>query len=70
VRLGAAFVQVVSAADDTAHLVAYRRYEAGLVSGAGRYPAMCGRTVLAASMVVAPGRRCPLCQASLDESES
>jgi hypothetical protein len=65
VLLGAAFVQVTSAGDDTAHLVAFRLYEEGLMSGEGRYVAMCGRSVLAASMATAPGRRCPLCRASL-----
>jgi hypothetical protein len=65
VLLGEAFVQVTSAGDDMAHLVAFRLYEEGLMSGEGRYAAVCGRTVLAASMATAPGRRCPLCRASL-----
>jgi hypothetical protein len=68
--LGAAFVQVMSAEDDTTHLVAYRLYEAGLTSGTGRYAAMCGKSVLAASMATAPGRGCPLCRASRHGSES
>lgn len=67
---GAAFVEVTSAHDSRAHLVATRRFEAGLLSGAGRYPATCGGTVLAASMAAAPGRRCPLCRASLDGPRS
>jgi hypothetical protein len=66
VRLGAAFIQVMSAEDGMAHLVAFRLYEAGLMSGEGRFGAVCGKTVLAASMAAAPGRRCPLCRASLD----
>lgn len=69
VALAAAFVQVMGAEDDTAHLVAFRLYEEGLMSGEGRYAAVCGRTVLAASMAAAPGRRCPLCRASLHTSE-
>ncbi|MCO1659438.1 hypothetical protein [Pseudonocardia humida] len=68
--LGAAFVQVTGAEDGAAHLVAFRLYEAGLMSGAGRYAAMCGKAVLAASMATAPVRRCPLCRASLSEPES
>lgn len=66
VRLATAFVQVTSGEDDTTHLVPFRLYEEGLMSGAGRYIAVCGRTVLAASMAAAPGRRCPLCRASID----
>jgi hypothetical protein len=65
VLLGKAFVQVTSAGDDMAHLVAFRLYEEGLMSGEGRFAAMCGRTVLAASMATAPARRCPLCRVSL-----
>ena len=64
--VGAAFVQVMCAEDDRAHLVAFRLYEEGVLSGRGRYAAICGRTVLAAAMATAPGRRCPLCRASFD----
>ncbi|WP_214403758.1 hypothetical protein [Pseudonocardia lacus] len=64
VRSGASFVRVTSP-DGTSHLVAFRLYEAGLMSGDGRYAAACGRTVLAASMAAAPGRPCPLCRASV-----
>ena len=63
--IGAAFVRVTSAEDTTSHLVAHRLYEEGLVSGEGRYAAMCGKSVLAASMATAPGRQCPLCRAFL-----
>jgi hypothetical protein len=65
-RPGAAFVQVTSAEDDLSHLVAFRLYEHGLTSGDGRYPAVCGKNVLAAAMSTAPGHRCPLCRASMD----
>jgi hypothetical protein len=67
---GAGFVHVTSAEDGTAHVVAFRLYEEGLMSGVGRYAALCGKTVLTASMTTAPARRCPLCRASLDESGS
>ncbi|WP_214405560.1 hypothetical protein [Pseudonocardia lacus] len=70
VLLAAAFVQVTSAGDDMAHLVAFRLYEEGLMSGEGRYTAMCGKAVLAAAMATAPGRRCPLYWAFLDEPGS
>jgi hypothetical protein len=62
---GTAFVQVTSAEDGATHLVAFRLHEAGLMPGEGRYSAVCGRSVPAAAMVVAPARRCPLCRASL-----
>ncbi|MDT7594942.1 MAG: hypothetical protein QOJ06_488 [Pseudonocardiales bacterium] len=34
----------------------------GLSMGAGRYAALCGNTVCAASLMCPPGRRCPACQ--------
>jgi hypothetical protein len=68
--LGTAFVQVTSAQDNTAHLVAFRLYEAGLMTGEGRFAAVCGKAVLAASMATASGRRCPLCRASLTPTAS
>jgi len=68
--LAAAFVQVTSAQDGSAHLVALRLYEEGVLSGEGRYTALCGGAVLAAAMATAPGRRCPLCRASLDGSQT
>ncbi len=34
----------------------------GLSMGAGRYAAVCGSTVCAASLMCPPGRRCPSCQ--------
>ncbi len=58
-RTGTAFVQVTSVEDGATHLVAFRLYEAGLMAGRGRYAAVCGRSVPAAAMVVAPARRCP-----------
>jgi uncharacterized sodium:solute symporter family permease YidK len=62
----ATFVQVMSAEDGLSHLIAFRLYEDGLTSGDGRYPAVCGKNVLAAAMSTAPGHRCPLCRASLN----
>jgi hypothetical protein len=59
------YVEVTSAEDRVSHRVAYPVYEAGLLSGEGRYTAMCGRTVLAASMVCVPGRQCALCRAAV-----
>jgi hypothetical protein len=57
------FVQVIGAEDGLTHLVAFRLYEEALTAGAGRYPAACGRNVLAGSLSEAPGRECPLCRA-------
>ena len=57
--------QVMSAEDDTPHLVSFPLYESGLLSNESRYVASCGRTVLAAAMGTAPGRPCPLCRAAL-----
>lgn len=59
------FVQVMGAEDGLAHLVTFRLYEEALTAGAGRYPAACGKSVLAAAMSAAPGRRCPLCRAAV-----
>jgi hypothetical protein len=66
VRTGAAFVHVISAEDGAAHLVAFRLFEEGLMSGDGRFAATCGKTVLAASMTTARTRPCLLCHASPD----
>lgn len=38
---------------------------AGLLSGEGRFLAVCGRTVLAASLAGSPGRRCARCRAAV-----
>ncbi len=59
------FVHLTSAADSTSHLVDLRLYEAGLVEGAGRFTAVCGRIVPAASLAAAPGPVCPLCRAAV-----
>jgi hypothetical protein len=56
-------VEVTDAADGLSHRVPQRLYEEGLARGAGRFPATCGRTVLAASLTSRPGRGCPLCWA-------
>lgn len=66
VWVGATFVQVMSAEDGVSHLIAFRLYEEGLMQGEGRYVASCGKAVLAASMVTAPGRQCPLCRAAMN----
>lgn len=66
-RVAAAFVHLTSA-EGVTHLVALRLYEDSLVRGAGRYPAACGRTVLAASMTVEPVSGCALCRSAVDAS--
>jgi len=64
--VGAAFVQVMSAEDNSTHLISFPLYEAGLVVGEGKYVASCGKTVLAAAMATAPGRQCPSCRAAMN----
>ena len=61
--IGAACVHLTSAEGAT-HLIALRLYEESLVSGGGRYAAICGRTILAASMTAEPGDVCSLCRAT------
>jgi hypothetical protein len=37
----------------------------GISAGTGRYTALCGATVHAASMICPPGRRCAACEAAV-----
>ena len=62
--IGATFVHVMGAEDGATHLVPFPLYEEGLMAGRGRYAALCGKAVLAASMTAAPDRPCSLCRAS------
>jgi hypothetical protein len=63
VWVGTTFVHLIGA-DGVTHLVALRLYEESLVSGGGRYAAICGRTILAAAMTAGPGDECALCRAA------
>jgi hypothetical protein len=46
-------------------MITFRLYEEGLTAAAGRYGAICGKSVLAGSLSEAPGRYCPLCRAAM-----
>jgi hypothetical protein len=48
--------------DRSDHAISDDDMAVGLAMGAGRYAALCGNTVCAASLMCPPGRRCPLCQ--------
>ncbi len=63
VWLAPSFVHLTSAQGET-HLIAMRLYEESLATGEGRYTALCGSSVLVASMVAEPGRVCALCRAA------
>jgi hypothetical protein len=65
VWLAPSVVEVTDAADGLSHRVPQRLYEEGLARSAGRFPATCGRTVLAAPLVSRPGPGCPLCWAAV-----
>ncbi len=69
VWVGVVLVPVTSAEDgSTTHLVRFRLYEEGLISGEGRYAALCGKKILAGSMSEPPGRDCSLCRAAASRS--
>ena len=48
---------MTSTADGRDHLLSQQATTAGLVAGHGRYTALCGRLVIAASLMTPPGRR-------------
>ncbi len=48
--------------DRSDHAISDDDMALGLVMGAGRYAALCGNTVCAASLMSPPGRRCRSCQ--------
>jgi hypothetical protein len=45
-----------------AHLVSAEAFEAGLREGTGRYEALCGRRIIAASLAARPISYCRPCQ--------
>jgi hypothetical protein len=67
VWLGVVLVPVTSGEDHATHLVRFRLYEEGLMSGEGRYAALCGKNVLAGSLADEPDRECPLCRAAVSK---
>ncbi|MGH3905857.1 MAG: hypothetical protein ACRDTE_17000 [Pseudonocardiaceae bacterium] len=56
---------MTSTTDGRDHLVSEHATEAGLTAGDGRYHAICGRLVVAAPLVVAPGPTCLDCETAL-----
>ena len=56
-----AHVALACARDGRAHLVASAVYDAALVGDRGVYLAVCGHTVLVASLLAVPGPPCVLC---------
>ena len=55
-------VELTGADDGMSHRVTESAYSEGLTNGAGRFTATCGRDVLAAAMVTAPGPACRRCR--------
>ena len=59
---------MTSTADGRDHLLSERATTAGLVAGHGKYTALCGRLVVAASLVTPPGPTCLDCETALHRS--
>ena len=55
-------VELTAVEDGRSHRVDIDIYCAGLTSGTGRYTTLCGRIVLAVSMITAPGPECRSCR--------
>ena len=61
-------VAMTCVGDQLAHWVAEAAVAQGVRYPSGRFPAICGATVLAASLCAAPGRLCPVCRLAGAES--
>ncbi len=59
---------MTSTADGRDHLLSQQATTAGLVAGHGKYTALCGRPVVAASLVTPPGPTCLDCETALHRS--
>ena len=59
---------MTSTADGRNHLLSQQATTAGLVAGHGEYIALCGRLVVAASLVTPPGPTCLDCETALHRS--
>jgi hypothetical protein len=59
---------MTSTADGRNHLLSQQATTAGLVAGHGKYIALCGRLVVAASLVTPPGPTCLDCETALHRS--
>lgn len=56
-----AYIDMTSAADGRTHTITGAEFDAGVWHGQGTYRAVCGRDVIAASLMSGPGPRCPEC---------
>lgn len=56
-------IGVTCSTDQRRHLVDDVALTRGCADSSGRFPALCGHTVLAASLADPPGQDCPLCMA-------
>ena len=59
---------MTSTADGRDHLLSEQATTAGVVAGHGEYTALCGRLVVAASLVTPPGPTCLDCETALHRS--
>ena len=59
---GPSYVELTAAADGLRHRIAEPAYEEGLTTGAGRYTALCGRSVMTAALITVPGPVCRECR--------
>ncbi len=59
---------MTSTADGRDHLLSQQATTAGLVAGHGKYTALCGRLVIAASLMTPPGPTCLDCETALHHS--
>ena len=59
---------MTSTLDGRTHLLGEQATTAGLVAGHGEYAAICGRRVVAASLVTPPGPTCLDCETALHRS--
>lgn len=60
---------MTSAIDNQTHTITIVEFDAGMRQGRGIYRVACGQDVVAASLVVGPGRQCVNCSPLLEESE-
>lgn len=58
---GSTDTQMTSVADGRTHTIAGAEFDAGVWQGHGRYRAVCGAEVIAASLMSGPGPQCPAC---------
>jgi hypothetical protein len=66
---GDALIELTAVEDGRSHRVDIDAYGVGLTSGTGRYRTLCGRSVLAASMITAPGPGCRECRRIARDAE-